>query len=245
VRADAASVGAGYQPGAVRALDSLLAGLSGLSSIRAAVSSADVPASQVIRIYTGNIIGPATTFSAAAGGAASDARLQGTVTTLAALLRVENDQSVQRAILYAALSAHPPVLAPEDLSSLQQTAGQEVSDLAAFNASASPAEQRLFASTVAGPAVDVAAAEEILAAASPRAPLTTNTGLDAAAWYDNMSITIGDTRKVTSQLAGQVIGQADALRSNAATSLLLTGIAMLILLLVLLITAVLARPLRT
>jgi hypothetical protein len=245
VRADAAGIGAGYQPGAVHALDSLLASLTDLSFIRAAVSSADVPASQVIRTYTASVIGPATTFSAVAGGAVSDARLQGAITVLAALLRVENDQSLQRAILYAALSAQPSALAPVDLSSLQQAAAQEVSDLAAFNSSASPAEQELFANTVAGPAVDRAGAQEALAVASPSAPLTTNTGLDAAAWYDNMSTTIGDTREVTGQLASQISSQADTLKSDAAKSLLLTSIATLILLLVLLITAVLARPLRT
>jgi len=112
VRADAAGIGAGYQPATVQALGSLLAGITKLGDIRAAVSSAAWPAPQVIEVYTSAVIAPAITFSAAAGGGTSDARLQGTVTTLAALLRVENDQSVQRAILYAALSAQPPVLAP-------------------------------------------------------------------------------------------------------------------------------------
>src|SRR5581483_10263479 len=191
--------------------------------------------------YTADFIGPADMFSAAASGAVSDSRLRGTVAAVAALLQVENDQSVQRAILYGALSAHPPVLSPRGLSSLQQAAGQEASDLAAFRA-AGPAEQELFAYTVAGPAVDEAAAQESLAEAAatarPSKLLTANTGLDATAWYRDMSITIGDTRRVTGRLAGQVTGQADTLKSNAAKSLLLTSIA-LVLLLVLLTTAVL------
>ncbi len=247
VRADAADIGAGYQPGAVQALNSLLAGITHLGDIRAAVSSAALPASQVIRIYTSTGITPANTFSAVAGGATSDARLQDTLSTLAALLRVANDQSVQRAILYAALSAHPPVLAPWDLISLQQAAAQQVSDLTAFKTSAGLAGQQLFANTVSGAAVDRATAQEILAeqeaAASPPAPLTRNAGLDAATWYADMSTTIGDTRKVADQLAGQITGQASTLKSNAAKSLLLTSIA-LVLLLVLLTSAVLALPLR-
>jgi hypothetical protein len=72
-----------------------------------------------------NFIGPADTFSAVAGGDTGDASLQRTVTTLAALLRVENEQSVQRAILYAALSAQPPVLVPDDRISLLQAAAQK------------------------------------------------------------------------------------------------------------------------
>ena len=50
-----------------------------------------VVASQVIRLYTYNVIEPANTFSAAVGGGTGDASLQGTVTTLAALLGVENE----------------------------------------------------------------------------------------------------------------------------------------------------------
>jgi hypothetical protein len=53
------------------------------------------------------VVRAARRFSAAVGGT-NDARLQGTITALAALLAVENEQSVQRAILYAALSAQPP-----------------------------------------------------------------------------------------------------------------------------------------
>ncbi len=186
VRADAAGIGAGYQPGIVQALHSLLAGLPDLSAIRAAVSLPTMPTSQVIRVYTSTPIAPANTFSAAVGDATSDADMQDTVTTLAALLRVENDRSEQRAILYAALSAQPPVLAPENLYSLQQADTQELADLTAFKTSADPAEQQLFADTVAGAAVDRAATQEILAeyaaAASPSAPLTRNAGLSAATW---------------------------------------------------------------
>jgi hypothetical protein len=65
VQADAADIGAGYQPETVQALQSLLAALTDLGDIRAAVSSPAVPAQQVIRVYTSNLITPADTFSAA------------------------------------------------------------------------------------------------------------------------------------------------------------------------------------
>jgi hypothetical protein len=133
-------------------------------------------------------------------------------------------------------------------TSLQQAQAQQVADLAAFNTSAGPAGQQLFAGTVAGAAVDRATAQEILAgqeaAASPSAPLTRNAGLNAATWYGDMSTTIAGMRTVAGQLAGQITGQADTLKSNATRSLLLTTIATLTLLLVLLTSAVLARPPR-
>jgi hypothetical protein len=244
VRAGAAGVGAGYQSGTVQDLKSLLTSLTDLGEIRTTMSSS--PASQVIQVYTDNMIGPAITFSAAVGAGTDDARLQGTVTTLAALLAVENDMSVQRAVLYAALSAQPPKLPPPDLTSLMQAAQQQQADLTAFTASADNAEQQFFDNTVSGPAVDRASAQETLAEAAatakPSAPLARNTGLDAATWYANMSTTIGDTRKVADQLSGQVTARANTLKANAAKALLLT-IILTLLLLVLLISTALARPL--
>jgi Nitrate and nitrite sensing len=240
----AAGIGAGYPPVAVHAVADLLAGITDLRTIRAGVSSSAFPPSQVIRVYTAGVIGPADTFAAAVG----DTPLQATATSLAALLRVENDQSVQRGILYAALSAYPPVLRSEELSSLQQAADDRNSDLAAFNSSASPAEQRLFASTVSGATVDIASSSEILAeqsaATHPSAPLTMNAWLNAASCYRNMSTAIDDTRTVTGRLAAKLSSRAGTLKSSAARNLLLTSAATLALLLALLVSAGLARPLR-
>jgi hypothetical protein len=77
------------------------------------------------------------------------------------------------------------------------------------------------------------------AAGHPSAPLT---GVNAATWYREMSTTVGDTRKVTGQLAAQISGRANTLKSDAAKNLLLISIATGILLFLLLISAVLARP---
>jgi hypothetical protein len=248
VRADAVGVGAGYPPAVVHAVAGLLAGITDLRNIRVGVTSSAMPASLLIKVYTAGVIDPADTFSAAVGDAAGDTRLQATAASLAALLRTENDQSVQRAILFAALTGVPPVLRPEELSELQQAATDARSDLSAFNSSASPAEQKLFGNTVSGAAVDRATALEILAeqsaATRPSAPLTGQAGLDAGTWYPEMTTTIDDTRVVTGHLVGQLSGQADALKSDAIRNLLLTSTVTLLLLLVLLTSAVLGRPLR-
>jgi hypothetical protein len=240
VRADAAGVGAGYSPGTVQDLKALLAGLTVLGDIRGTVS-----APGVIPLYSLVVIGPAITFSTAAGEGTGDPRLQASVTTLAALLKVENEMSVQRAILYAALSARPPVLAPADLTSLLQAVQQQHADLSDFNASTDTTEQRLFSNTVSGVAVDRALEAEARAEAGiPVARLTGRFGLDAATWYSDMSRTIDDTREVANQLVGQVTTRAGALRSDATRRLVLTSIATLgLLLLVLLISAAVGRSL--
>ena len=96
--------------------------------------------------------------------------------------------------------------------------------------------------------MNTAASQETLAQeidiSAPSTPLTAhNSGLTAPGWYGDMSTTIGDTRKVTGQLAGQITVRADTLKADSNRSLLLTTIVML-LLLVLLISAMLARPPR-
>ena len=73
------------------------------------------------------------------------------------------------------------------------------------------------------------------------APLTGQAGLDAGTWYPEMTTAIADTRVITGHLAGQ----ADALKSDAIRNLLLTSMVTLLLLLVLLTSAVLGRPLRS
>ena len=97
------TVAAGYQPGTVQALNAVQASINDLANVRKGVVGTLFPASEVVRVFTGNLITPANTFSAAIGTGANDADLQGNVTALGALLRNENQVSAQRAILYAAL----------------------------------------------------------------------------------------------------------------------------------------------
>jgi hypothetical protein len=212
------------------------------------VSFSTFPASQVIRIYTSTVIAPANTISAAVGGGTSDARLQSTVTTLAALLGVENEMSIQRAVLFAGLSSPAKTFGPGDLATLTQAYESEIADQSGFNASTNETEQEYFDNTVSGSQVDAAVAQETLAleigVSAPATPLTAHgSGLTAPGWYTDVSTTIGDTRKVTGQLAGQITVRADTLKSDATRSLLLATIVML-LLLGLLISAMLARPPR-
>ena len=106
---------AGYQPGTVQALAAVEASINDLANMRKGVVGTLFPASEVVRVFTGNLITPANTFSAAIGTGANDADLQGNVTALGALLRNENQVSAQRAILYAALIPQG-TLRPEDLT---------------------------------------------------------------------------------------------------------------------------------
>jgi signal transduction histidine kinase len=248
-QANGVGTAAGYQPGTVQDLNALTASINDLPSIRNDVAGSSFPASQIIRVYAENVIQTANTFSAAIGNGANDAGLEGNVTALGSLLRVENEKSVQRAILYAALSSPQRTLAPEDLTNLEQAQQQEAADLADFNASTDTAEQQNYSNMVSGPLVDRAASEELLAesmaASAPALPLTAhNSQLSAGTWFGDMKTAIGDTRTVADQLTGAITARANALKSQATQSLLITSlVTLLLLLLVLLVSTIVARSL--
>jgi signal transduction histidine kinase len=252
VDSQAASVtpaGSGYQLATVQNLSQLLDYLQGLPQVRLAVTSSQFPAPSVIRVYTDNVIEAANTFSASVGDGSGDAQLQSDINTLAALLRVENQMSVQRAILFAALSSQPPTLTPEDLGNLQQASEQQTADQADFAAAANTAAEQNYSNTVAGSKVDLASSEESLAismaSTDSSLPLTAHSsGLSAAGWYTNQTFTIAQARVVADQLVAGITGRANMLRSQATRNLVITSlVTLLLLLLVLLVSTIVARSL--
>src|SRR5690242_7507961 len=240
------TTGAGYQPGTVQDLNAVQAAINDLANVRKGVIGSKFPASQIVRVFSGNLISPANTFSGAIGNGANDAELQGNVTTLGALLRNENQVAVQRAILYAALVSPAGTLRAEDLATLQQAHEQAKADLADFNASTDTAEQQFYSNTVSGAQVDVASSNEILAeqlaTSQPGAVLRTQLNPDN--WNRDMTLAIGDTRMVTNDLATRITSRANMLRSDATTDLLVTGLVTLLLLaLVVMVSTIVARSL--
>jgi signal transduction histidine kinase len=238
--------GAGYQPSTVQALNAVRANINDLTNVRTGVTKSQFPASQIVRVYSQNIIASANTFSASIGTGANDADLQGNVTSLGALLRNENQVAVQRAVLYAALVSPEGTLRAEDLATLQQAHAQAIADLADFNASSDTAGQQNYSNTVSGAQVDVAASNEILAEqiASKTPDVSLRTQLKPENWNSDMSLTIGDTQKVGNKLTAAVTSRANELRSNATTDLLVTSlVTLLLLLLVVLVSTIVARSL--
>ena len=242
-QANGVTTGAGYQSSTVGDLTTLLDSLQDLPYDRQDVASTSFPSAEVIRVYTSNIIQAANNFSASVGAGANDAQLQGDVTTLGALLRVEDEKSVQRAILFAALSSPTKTLQSEDLTNLNQAYEQEQAELADFDASTTEAEQENYTNTVSGSPVDLAATEETLAESTAGTPLSQH-GLTAAQWYTNMKFTIGQTRKVADELVTSIGSRASSLNSRATRNLLIISLVTLVLLLlILLVSTIVARSL--
>jgi signal transduction histidine kinase len=263
--ADGVTVGAGYDPATVQDLTTLVASFNDLPPLRELVSGS-VPlakghsgrppvgpvygsAEQIIQAYTSNILYTANTFSASAGAGADDSNLQANVNTLASLLLVENEMSLQRAVLFAALSSPTKTFGPTDVATLEQASESQQADEAEFNAGTSQAEQEYFSNMISGSPESTAAFQEKLAeqiaAQNPNAPLAArNTGVNAQSWYTSQSGTVDGTRTVADGLVQTITSRANALRSQATQTLLVTSLVTLVLLLlVLLISTVVARSL--
>jgi signal transduction histidine kinase len=245
--ADGVTIGAGYQVGTVDDLNALVdAVVNDLPQDRAAINTTKIPAAKAIEVYSDNIIAQADAFIGAVGSGANDANLQGNVTTLAALMRTENQMSIERGILYAALSSQTGLLEPTDLANLQAAFFNVQAEEDDFDASTSLTEQQAFTNTVAGTAVDQAAQDvsqaESQAETQPTVPLTKN--LVAGDFFSDQSTTINDTQDVANGLVSAISSRAAALKSHWASELLWTSVVtFLLLLLVLLVSTLVARSL--
>jgi signal transduction histidine kinase len=250
ILAEGITVGDGYQPAAVQAVNAVQVSAKTLPFVRKAVADPLFPMTGIMRVYTVNVIQPANTFTGIVGNEASNTDLRRDAISLAALLQVQDAKSVQRAIMLRAVSFPQPNLSPDDLASLQQAQQQEKADLANFNASVDPAEQLNYKNTVTGAPVDTAATQELSAGALLTGPgphrLTPENArtLAAANVNKDMSFTIGKVRQVADELTGNISTLANTSRTNATAGLLVTSlVTLLLLLLVALVSTIVARSL--
>jgi signal transduction histidine kinase len=258
-QAQAVVHGSGYRSQTVLDLSNgVLANIDDLKYIRQAATATMSPAQSVIINYD-RVILAFNTFSNDVAAGTGNATLQSNVSVLNALLRMEDDASLQRAYLYQALSSTPPALSPSGLQYLNQATEQQQADTDAFDQAASVTEQQSYNNIVAGPKVDEAKSAEKLAVATADANETLTIGnpntcltsklSPSDCWYQTQSNQISQMRKVSNQLVGSITDQANSLESNALHTAVLVSVATLVLLLlVLLITTFVARsmirPLR-
>jgi signal transduction histidine kinase len=249
--ADGITVGNGYQPAAVQAVNAVQVSAKTLPYVRQAVADPRFPMTGIMQVYTVNVIQPANAFTSIVGNEAGNTNLRRDVISLGALLQAQDAKSVQRALLLRAVSFPQPTLSPDDVASLQQAIQQEKADLANFKASVDPAEQQNYTNTVTGPQVDIAANQETLAegllpgasSAHPLTPANSRT-LSPANVNNDWSVTVGKVRQVADELNGNISTLANTARNNATTGLLVTSlVTLLLLLLVALVSTIVARSL--
>ncbi|MGC1755907.1 MAG: nitrate- and nitrite sensing domain-containing protein, partial [Trebonia sp.] len=188
-----------------------------------------------------------------------DPALSDEVRTLGAISRAKDQASQQRAILYAALiesAANDPAALADagGLQALTTAAELEQADLMAFQASATPAEQDAFLSTVASPEVDTAQllgnfisqAQNLqdVKNLSPKGSAVITPATAPDLWYHAMTDTINRMRTIELQVAGGIVARSTMLQQGARESATLAGaVTAGVLLLVLIATLIVARSL--
>ncbi|HEY1822293.1 MAG TPA: nitrate- and nitrite sensing domain-containing protein [Trebonia sp.] len=260
-QAEAVVTGSGYRAQTVLDLtNGALANITDLKFIRQAALTTKSPALSVITNYD-RVIQAFVTFSNDVAAGTGNATLQSDVSVLNALLRMEDDASLQRAYLYQALASPQPALTPSALQDLNQATEQQAADTLAFGSTASVAEQQNYNNTVAGPQVDEAKSAEKLAVATANANQALNIGNPqtcaaakpplgpAACWLNTQTVQIQQMRQVSNSLVSDITTQANLLEANSLHSAIIVSVAtLLLLILVLLITTFVARsmirPLR-
>ena len=110
----------------------MLASIADLTYIRQAALTTKSPALVGDHELRPRRSRPFVTFSNDVAAGTGNATLQSDVSVLNALLRMEDDASLQRAYLYQALASPPPALTPTRLQALNQAATQQQADTSQF-----------------------------------------------------------------------------------------------------------------
>jgi signal transduction histidine kinase len=180
----------------------------------------------------------------------ADSGLANDVQELSSLAMAKDQATQQRAILYNALKQQ--LFADDELQALTTATSEQAADLAAFDATASPAQQRSFINTVAGPLVNQAELiEQYVISVGSLDLVSLNISPQAAPqqWYTAMSDTVDKTQTAELEVSRAIVARSRSLQQGAERSALLIAILTAVVLLLVLIAAVvvarsLVLPLR-
>jgi signal transduction histidine kinase len=240
-------LGGGYPAQTLTDAGAVLSSIDELPKLRQEAVHSDTPALTTIDAYTAALAN-LFTFNDGIAQQTGNSAFANSVRTLGALSRLKDEASQQRGILYTAFVDSQ--FTPAEQTALIAAQAQQASELESFNASATAPESQLLSRTVSGPLMNQAETLEQTTVANTDNGTALNLGPGAShAWYTDMSYTIGRMRLAEGTLAGSVVRSAQALRSSAERTVIETGgAALLALLIVLLITVLIARsmlsPLR-
>jgi signal transduction histidine kinase len=180
----------------------------------------------------------------------SDAQLVNDVQTLNSLSQAKDQAAQQRALLFNAFNQQ--IFADGELQALLTAQSEELTDQAAFETTATPAEQSTYGNYVnhvAGTAVNKAQNIEIYVVGTGVPDIGTGAlGIDAkhapAAWYAAQSAKVDAMQQTELVVAHNIVARAQSLQSSANSDALFTAIVtVIILVLVLLATIFVARSL--
>jgi signal transduction histidine kinase len=248
VKALAAGVGGAFPANIQSRVATVRTAISDLPQLRDEAQSSQ--SSLAVIAEYGTPIGDLLALNAQIAQGTADSDLVSSVQTLNSLALAEDEATQQRALLYNAFTQQ--LFAEGELPALSTAESEQATDLAAFDTTATNAEQQLYRTAVAGPAVNQAQDIEgyVLSVGSLNiSALGYGTKAAPARWYTAMSETAGKIALVEQQVADSVVARSQALQQGAEQSAVFTAVLTgTILLLVLMATLAvgrsLVRPLR-
>jgi signal transduction histidine kinase len=243
VRKLGAGIGGAFPANIQNRVATVLSDISHLAELRS-TAQASQSALAVIADYSAPVRDLLSLNAQIAQGTA-DSGLANGVQTLSSLAMAKEEATQQRAILYNALTQQ--LFADDELQALTTAESEQAADLATFSTTATPAEQRAFRSTVAGPLVNRAELiEEYVISVGSLNTSALNITPQAAPrqWYSAMSDTVSKTQTTELGVARSIVARSRSLQGGAERSALFNAIVTaLILLLVLIATVFVARSL--
>ncbi len=245
VRTLAAGIGGSYPTNIQARVATVLSVLKHLDSVRSA-AQASQSALAVIAGYSAPITDMIALNDQIAQGT-SDPGLVNDVQTLNSLSLAKDQAAQQRALLFNAFNQQ--IFADGVQQALITASSEELTELTAFDTTATPAEHATFNSTVTGGSVNEAQNIEIYVLGTSSLNIgagALNIKAKAAPgqWYAAQSGKVDDMQRVELGVAQNIVTRAQSLQHSAEEDALINAIVtVLILLLVLLATVAVARSL--
>ena len=197
----------------------ILGDIAKLPGLRRAAVKSQEPALTVINGYSaaiGSLFGVNGGIASMSGNFA----LITSARTVDSLSRMEDNASLQQAILDAALvTGH---FGPGALTALTTAEAQQAADVVSFRRSATPEQSRALTSTLAEPLVGQARTVERRAIAAGNGTLALG-GRASEQWGAGMSYTVAWMRHAEQQLASWMVSYAQDMRRSAMRSAIVTA----------------------
>ena len=245
VRGLAAGVGGSFPANIQASVATVLSVINHLGELRK-TAKASQDALAVIANYAAPISDMITLNDLIAQGT-SDPILVNDVRTLNSLSLAKDEAAQQRALFYHTFIDQ--FFGDGEQQALTTALSEELSDKASFEATATPAEQNSFTTTVAGQGVNVAEEiEDLILGDGNLADITQIDGISLknapARWYSAMSDKIDKMQAVELEVARNIVARSQVLRRDAEQSALFSAVVTtVILFLVLIATLAVARSL--
>jgi signal transduction histidine kinase len=244
VRALAAGVGGSFPANIQASVATVLSDINHIGELRK-TAQASQDALAVIANYAAPI-GDMITLNDLIAQGTSDPILVNDVRTLNSLSLAKDEAAQQRALFFHTFSDQ--FFGDGEQQALTTALSEELNDKASFEATATPAEQNAFTTTVAGPGVNLAEGMEDFILTDGNPVDITQLGISLnkapASWYAAMSDKIDKMQAVELAVAGNIVARSQVLRRGAEQSALFSAVlTTVILFLVLIATLAVARSL--